>query len=247
MQVVYLAEKLQIKNFEFLDSGLCTGEYNMKFDTGRTMECSKGKAKPMFRLYGWKPWSVSLGANQKENDIDEKECKERGFDIVRRPTGGRAVLHANEITYSVVTPLPQGLTIHDAYRDIHIFLLEIFEKAGCSGLDFERSQHDFRNHYKNSDMSVSCFASSARYEITHNGKKIVGSAQRLFGNILLQHGSILLDQGHEQLAYVSANKSKRSKEVLKQYILHHSSNLTIASGKKIKYEDIANAAKEIFD
>lgn len=242
-----MAKKLEIRDFEFLDSGFCTGKYNMKFDIERTMECSKGKAKPMFRFYGWLPWAVSLGANQKESDIDKNECEERGFDIVRRPTGGRAVLHANEITYSVVTPLPEGFTIHDAYRDIHIFLLEIFDKAGCSGLDFERSQPDFRDHYKNSEMSVSCFASSARYEITHNGKKIVGSAQRLFGDILLQHGSILLDEGHEQLAYVSANKSERSKEVLRHYILHHSSNLTIASGKKIKYDDIAKTAKEIFD
>ena len=232
-------------DFEFIDSGFCTGQYNMDFDFDRTIKCSKGDAPPMFRIYGWEPWAISLGANQKEEDINKTECKKRGFDIVRRPTGGRAVLHANEITYSVVTPLPDTMTVHDAYREIHILLLTAFEKAGCLGLDFEKSQADFRNLYKSSGMSVSCFASSARYEITNNGKKIVGSAQRLFGKTLLQHGSILLDKGHEQLALVSNNQSDKAKEVLKAYILHHSSTLSEASGKKIEYEQIAQAIKSI--
>jgi len=237
---------MNIAGFKYIDSGYCSGQYNMDFDIELTNKCINGGSVSVFRLYGWKPWAVSLGANQKEDDIDKDECIKRGFDIVRRPTGGRAVLHANEITYSVVTRLEDGYTQHDAYRDIHVFLLDAFIKAGCSGLDFERSQPDFRNLYKESGMSVSCFASSARYEITFHGRKVVGSAQRLFGNVLLQHGSILLDNGHEQLAYVSANKSDKSKEVLRLFIEQHSATLSQTAGKPISYNDVANTISSIF-
>jgi lipoyl(octanoyl) transferase len=240
-------EKLKIKEFEFIDSGLCKGSYNMDFDTARAEKCVKGELGSMFRLYGWSPWAVSLGANQNEEDIDRKECEKRGFDIVRRPTGGRAVLHANEITYSVVTALSESYSQHDAYRDIHLFLLDVFTKAGCSDLDFERSQSDLRSFYKESGMSVSCFASSARYEITYQSRKVVGSAQRLYGDVLLQHGSILLDNGHEQLAYISANKSDRSKEVLKNYIEHHSATLSESARRTISYSDIAEIVSNILN
>jgi len=235
---------MNISDFNFIDSGFCTGKYNMDFDIDLTTQCIEGELDSTFRLYGWKPWAVSLGANQKEEDIDKDECKNRGFEIVRRPTGGRAVLHANEITYSVITRLEDGYTQHDAYRDIHIFLLNAFIEAGCIGLDFEKSQADFRSFYKESGMSVSCFASSARYEITYIGKKVVGSAQRLFGNVLLQHGSILLDKGHEQLAYISANKSDKSKEVLKKYIEYHSGTLSEAAGKTVTYKDISDVISQ---
>jgi lipoate-protein ligase A len=236
---------MNIADFKYIDSGYCTGQYNMDLDIELTNKCINGDSGSVFRLYAWEPWAVSLGANQKEEDIDKEECINRGFDIVRRPTGGRAVLHANEITYSVVCRLEDGYSQHDAYRDIHVFLLDAFIKAGCTDLDFERSQPDFRKLYKESGMSVSCFASSARYEVTYKGRKVVGSAQRLYGDVLLQHGSILLDSGHEQLAYVSANKSDRSKEVLRQFIEHHSATLSEAANKPISYYEVSNVISSI--
>jgi lipoate-protein ligase A len=227
--------------FELLNTGFSTGSENMRFDMERTNAVAAGTAQPMFRLYGWNPWSVSLGANQDENEIDPEACSRLGFDIVRRPTGGRAVLHANELTYSVVTPLPEGRTVHDVYRDIHIILLEAFQSIGCSGLDFQKSQPDFRQLYKENEMSVSCFASSARYEISLDGRKIVGSAQRLFGKALLQHGSILLGDGFEQLALTARVSTPEKRERLMEFMKSHSATLSEAAGRNISFDEAANA------
>ena len=230
---------------EVLNTGLATGEENMRFDIERTKLCSESNALPMFRFYGWKPWCVSLGANQKNTDIDEKKCMERGFDIVRRPTGGRAVLHANELTYSVVLRLPENMTVHDVYREIHIILLNGLRMAGCGELDFEKAQPDFREIYSREGFSASCFASSARYEIEWQGKKLVGSAQRLFGNTLLQHGSILIGKGYEQLDEVVNVSSEDIRKRLREFTKSHSISLEEISGRKYTCDECAESIKEI--
>jgi lipoyl(octanoyl) transferase len=204
--------------------------HNMAFDHARALACAEGTAAPMLRLYSWKPWAVSLGAHQRDYDIDLEACSRAGFEVVRRPTGGRAVLHANELTYSVVLPLATRLqperTIHDVYRDVHILLLEALHRLGATAISFEKTQPDLRAHYRSGAHSMVCFSSSARYELTwlHGGtaKKVVGSAQRLYTPaasgktntnqsqqaqrqqaVVLQHGSILLGSGHERLASVA--------------------------------------------
>jgi len=228
--------------FELIIDGFCSGQYNMDFDFNRTMDLSKETAKPMLRFYGWNPWTVSLGYNQKEGDIDLELLKEKGFGIVRRPTGGRAVLHADELTYSVVCQLPNNMTVHDVYREIHTFLLNGLKKLGTNDLDFEKSQPDFRQFYqKQNGISVSCFASAARYEIALNGKKVVGSAQRLFGKTLLQHGSILLGKGHEQLADVIRTDNISKREILRNYILDHSATLDNACNRIITFQQAIDA------
>jgi lipoate-protein ligase A len=227
--------------FEFIDHGKCNGQYNMDFDFERTKLLSSGDALPMFRLYAWDPWCVSLGAHQRDNDLNESVIKNMGFDLVRRPTGGRAVFHANELTYSAVMKLPEGKTVHDIYREIHEILVDSFSLIGGNGIEFEKHQPDFKEFYRESDFSVSCFASSARYEITYSGRKIVGSAQRLFGDVLLQHGSIILGEGHELLSEFSRVDNSEKKEALKQYIIGHSSSLVEACSRKISYGELANS------
>lgn len=230
--------------FELIDNGFATGEENMKFDSERAKQYSEGTTLPMFRLYRWKPWAVSLGANQKESDINVEECQKRGFDIVRRPTGGRAILHADEITYSVVIKLHPNMTVHDIYREIHVVLLYGLRKLGCPELDFEKSQPDMREFYKKGQISVSCFASSARYEIEWQGKKVVGSAQRLFGDTLLQHGSILIGKGYEQLADVANLPDAMSRKRLNDFTLSHSTSLGEILNRQITYEECAEVIKE---
>lgn len=225
--------------FEVIRTGFSTGQENMDFDMDRTRAVAEGTEMPMFRLYGWEPWAVSLGANQKEEDINKDSCEKLGFDIVRRPTGGRAVLHANELTYSVVLNLPNEMTVHDLYREIHSVLLKSFHRLGIA-LEFEKAQPNFKEFYKESAMSVSCFASSARYEISNESRKIVGSAQRLFGKTLLQHGSILIGSGHEKLAEVT-NIADDKKPILLDYINSHSSTLSEVANREITFEECEQA------
>lgn len=226
---------------EWVHSGYSTGTENMRFDEERVRLVASGGALPMLRVYGWKPWAVSLGANQKESDIDLVELEKKGFDLVRRATGGRAVLHADELTYSIVTPIGNN-TSQEWYRITHERLLSGLQTIAPS-LDFEKSQPNFRELYKEMpQQTVACFASSARYEIIYQGRKVVGSAQRVLGNILLQHGSILLGEGGEQLADVSKHSSTLSEQI-RSTIIAHSANLSQAAGHRVEFEEVASAIK----
>jgi lipoate-protein ligase A len=225
--------------FELIDTESANGKENMKFDFERTMAVAEGKALPMFRLYSWDPWAISLGANQKEEEINKNEVNLRGWDLVRRPTGGRAVFHSEEITYSIVVNLEDKFSIHDVYKKIHILLLNALKKLGEKELGFEKSQKDFREFYKDKSLSASCFASSARYEIEFEGKKVVGSAQRLFGNTLLQHGSILIGNAHLRLSEVVEAENDFKRKKLFDFINSHSTCLENVFERSISYQEIS--------
>ena len=232
--------------FELIDHGKRSGVFNMDFDYKRAMDVQAGIAPAMLRLYAWEPWAVSLGMNQKDSDIDKELCKQKGFDIVRRPTGGRAVLHAHELTYCVVIKIPHDYSVHDCYRDIHTFLVEGLRNIGCQGLEFEKSQPNLKSFYENQTLSVSCFASAARYEIEYKGRKLVGSAQHNYNGVLLQHGSILIGEGHEQLSDVANLKSDKERQILRRYILKHSSTIEEILERKVEYEEVAEGIKSVF-
>lgn len=236
------------QEFELIDTGSSSGKDNMLFDYNRTMAVAEGKELPMIRLYSWNPWTVSLGANQKETDINIDEVEKRGWELVRRPTGGRAVFHSEEITYSVVMNLEDKFSIHEAYKDIHVMLLNALIKLGNKDIGFEKSQANFREFYKDKSISASCFASSARYEIEFEGKKIVGSAQRLFGNTLLQHGSILIGNAHLMLSEVVNLETNEQKTKLFNFINSHSTCLENVFEKNISYKEISELIfEEILD
>lgn len=177
--------------------GALTGVENMRRDAA-LVDDVRASGTGVVRLYAWKPYSVSLGYNQDAGTIDERRCAELGVDVVRRPTGGRAVLHAEEITYAVITPLA-GKTPQEWYAIIHSAIARGVAELGLNDAAFVKSQPRFADVYRASAGAL-CFSSSARYELEWNGKKFVGSAQRVMGDVLLQHGSILLGEFHTRLA-----------------------------------------------
>lgn len=233
-------------DIEIIDNGFNSGKFNMQFDIERLEQYKNKSAPAMFRLYAWEPWAVSLGFNQKEDDIDFAKCKEKNIEIVRRPTGGRAVLHAEEITYSIVCSIPKGYSPHDIYRDVHILLLEGLKKLNIPALEFSKSQPNFRKLYKREIRSISCFASSARWEIESNEKKLVGSAQRIFGDTLLQHGSILLNKGYDVLADIIATDDDENREALREWTLDHSISASEACSRVITYREASDAILSCF-
>ena len=170
-----------------------SGEENMQRDEAMARACAVDRI-PRLRFYSWNPWTLSLGYNQSDKRIDSDALKEKGYGLVRRPTGGRAVFHAEEITYGVAMPT-DGRGIHETYALISDALKRGFESLGATGIAFSRNQPDFREHYQNTD-SEGCFSTSALNELNWEGRKIVGSAQRRYDDILLQHGSILLGDAH---------------------------------------------------
>ncbi len=217
-----------------------SGAHNMCFDSEYLKNMQEDASlPPLLRLYSWQPFAVSLGRHQKETDVNAAACKKNGFDIVRRPTGGRAVLHAKEITYSLHIRLDVASHPQDIYRDIHLWIANGLEKLGASEIEFARHQPDFRKEYS-SMRSAACFASSAKYELLWHGRKLVGSAQRIAGNILLQHGSILLASGHEEIVNV-LNIDDESRSDLRSYLLDASVALDEITGMEYRFCDASEA------
>lgn len=222
--------------------GAQTGARNMALDEEYLLETQANPdASALLRLYAWQPFTASLGRHQREAEIDAAECAARGYDVVRRPTGGRAVLHAREITYSLI--LRHGAANpHEIYRQTHLWILRGLEILGAEGVEFGRHQPDFREHYR-TIRSAACFASSARNELLWRGRKIVGSAQRISGAALLQHGSILLGDGHEDIADVVACPADE-RAALREFLRGSSATLEHITGKSVGFAQAADALTE---
>ncbi len=153
---------------------------------------------PVLRLYSWSPPALSLGYHQKLEDIDREQCAELGIDIVRRPTGGRAILHAQELTYAVIVPSAHPwcrAEVVSVYEQISGALLQALRQLGVPA-EMAAPSPQREKAYAG---RVACFARSVRHEICVYGRKLVGSAQRRFRTGLLQHGSILTGPAHERL------------------------------------------------
>ena len=161
--------------------GTYTGEENMKIDSDILENAISNQDKePTFRLYAWSPKCISLGRNQKGDFISEN------IDIVRRLTGGRALLHDDEITYSFVSPIniiPNGETVIESYKYISGILIDFFKTLGV--------ELDFGENKKVSTHFDYCMLLSTGADVCYKGEKIIGSAQYRKNGYLLQHGSIL--------------------------------------------------------
>jgi lipoate-protein ligase A len=159
----------------------------MAVDAAILEAVSAGDALPTLRLYGWERPCVSLGYGQHVGDVDLEQLNARGWDIVRRPTGGKAILHTDELTYSVALPIEHPLAqggVVESYREISKALLAALRTLGTN------PQADRKT--EGGEISVVCFETPSHYEITVNGKKLVGSAQVRRKAGVLQHGTLPL-------------------------------------------------------
>ncbi len=154
----------------------------------------QGLVPPTVRFYGWSPASLSIGYfQQAEKEIDFEALRERGLGFVRRPTGGRAVLHDRELTYSLVVSanypgIPGNVT--EAYRVLSMGLLLGFRRLG---LDAEMACLHQPAGKDGRLSTAACFDAPSKYELVVEGRKIAGSAQMRSKGVILQHGSILLE------------------------------------------------------
>lgn len=181
-----------------------TGAENMQIDSDLLDFAIKEQLKePIFRLYGWSPACVSLGRNQKDDFIDYDFLKSKNIDVVRRLTGGRALLHDNEITYSFICPfsyLKNGENVKASYIEISQILIEKFKKLGIE-LNFgEQNGVHTKFDY--------CMLISTGADLCYQGKKLIGSAQCRKEGYILQHGSILYDYNPEFLEEIFKEKVK---------------------------------------
>ncbi|AYE49239.1 lipoate--protein ligase family protein [Priestia megaterium NCT-2] len=231
--------------WRFIDSNNRSPYYNMALDEALLEWHSKGEIPPTIRFYGWNPPTLSIGYFQKaEKEINFDKVKELGLGFVRRPTGGRGVLHDEELTYSVIVSeeypnMPK--TVTEAYRVISEGLLEGFRSLGLEAYFAIPRSEEEKNSLKNPRSSV-CFDAPSWYELVVEGRKIAGSAQTRQKGVILQHGSILLEIDEDKLFSVFNYPNDRVKERMQRAFRSKAVAINAIAGRKISIEE----AKEAF-
>lgn len=176
--------------WRLLLDGAAPGAWNMAVDEALAEAVAAGASLPVLRLYRWAPPCLSLGFAQPHHAADAAFCADHGVDVVRRPTGGRAVLHHLELTYGFAAPLgrgPFGFDLQAAYRAICGALVRGLGRLGVAAqLSGAPEQGLIRP-----TETIPCFVGPASGEVIAGGRKLVGSAMRRIGDAILQHGAIL--------------------------------------------------------
>lgn len=250
-----------------IDSDLA-GDYAMSLDEV-LLESVIAGGLPAIRLYTWQPATLSLGVNQALREIDREAVTQRGFGLVRRLTGGRAVLHQHELTYSVIArendPRVSGGVL-ESYRKISAALVEGLRGLGVDVTLAEPSKAMFRamsasrranhldlqgglddNQLGTAAHGAVCFDASSAYEVTVNGRKLVGSAQARRGGAILQHGSILLDIDWDAWVSVFAYATPAGKERAYTKLPTRMTSLRHELGRPISRDEAQDALTQSFE
>jgi len=178
--------------WRLIRSGGRSPSYNMALDAAVRRGAAAGSVPPTVRFYAWDPPSVSIGYNQSpEKVVDTPFCRARGIPIVRRPTGGSAILHDVEITYSVAAPLDA----HPAFAMPLSSYLAVCRaiRRGLAAAGAAVEIRGFSEGREPSYTARACFALLSRHDLVIGERKVVGSAQVRDSRSFLQHGSVLLD------------------------------------------------------
>ncbi len=174
--------------WRLLETGWQDGASNMAIDEAIMEAVAAGEQPPTLRFYGWQPACLSLGYSQPWQAVDWQACAAAGWDVVRRPTGGRAILHVDELTYSVCGPEDEPRLqggILPSYRRLSAALAQGLEQLGVAP---QRAGAPVAGAAK----GAVCFDTPSNYEITSGGRKLVGSAQARRRGVVLQHGTLPL-------------------------------------------------------
>lgn len=223
--------------WRFLDTGVLSPACNMAIDRALLALHANDKSPPTLRLYQWRPPAVSLGYFQKRHDLDLEACQRLGYEVVRRPTGGRAVLHLEDLTYAVIAGTGEGMpsAVTAAYQLIAEGLLHALRLLGI-----EAKMGRERDDPHRTDI---CFLRCARGSIVHRGKKLVGSAQTWHGSSLLQHGSIIVrPQVEAWLALVQAEGE--SPEALRTRLTARLTSMQEILGSPPKLSELKEAVRQ---
>lgn len=183
----------------------------------------------VLRVYTWSRPTLSLGMHERSR-LDPAAVAAAGVDVVRRPTGGRALLHHREVTYSVTAP-SQGSSLSESYRAINAILLAALSRLGVHATEAERRGPAMRPD------GAACFAEPNVGELVLDGRKLVGSAQRRDEQALLQHGSILLADDQAIIRTLRADASE----------LVPAATLTGALGREVGLSEVAAALRSALE
>lgn len=230
--------------FRHLDTGLSDAAWNMALDEAILIQVGEGLSPPTVRFYGWTRPTLSLGYFQRaRRDVDEDEIRRRGYALVRRMTGGRAVLHDRELTYSIIVPADHDLakaSVSESYRLISRGLREGFRALGLVAeivsLDDEHEREKFK-----SPGSAACFDSPSRHELVVEGRKIAGSAQVRAHGGMLQHGSLPLVLSADDLFAVLRFGTPEEKAAMREAFVQRAVGISELMGGTVTYTQASRA------
>ncbi|OZS78812.1 octanoyltransferase [Tetzosporium hominis] len=237
-------------NWIFIDSGKQDAAYNMALDEALLEWHAEGLIPPVIRFYQWEPAALSIGYFQRvERDIHLPAVKEMGLGFVRRPTGGRAVLHEHELTYSVIVSedypdMPK--TVTEAYRVISEGILQGFRNLGLQA-EFSVPESDSQREALSQPKSAVCFDAPSWYELVVEGKKVAGSAQTRQKGVILQHGAILIDLDEDKYLNCFSYESEEKRQKVKERLSQKAVSINKIISKTIKVEQCIPAFKNGFE
>ncbi|MEK7682677.1 MAG: biotin/lipoate A/B protein ligase family protein [Chloroflexota bacterium] len=213
-----------------------SGPENMALDEAILESVSSGASPPTLRLYAWNPPCLSLGYAQVSELVDLEKLQDLGWDLVRRPTGGKAILHTDELTYSVAglirDPLFSGGVLA-SYKRLSAGLMRALQDLGLDP-ELRVNSPDLAS---NGDSPV-CFEVPGAYEITWAGKKLLGSAQLRRARAVLQHGSLPLEG---DIARISRVLRLQDREQASRSVRQAAATVEQALGQRVSWEQVAAA------
>lgn len=239
-----LAEQLYAPaTWRLLNTGFHDGPTNMAYDEAILESVATGESPPTLRFYGWAPPCLSLGFRQEWADVDPGLCKAQGWDIVRRPTGGRAILHVDELTYSVCAPLGeprvQG-SVLESYQRLSLALLAGLRLIGLAPVQAASS------HANDDSAGAACFDVPSNYEITVNGRKLIGSAQVRKKQAVLQHGTLPLFGDVTRIVGGLRFDNPQQRVQAAAKLAERASTVEQALGRHVSFVDAAKYLREGF-
>ena len=200
------------------------GAWNMAVDEAILESSYQGSVPPTLRLFGWSPPCLSIGYAQPVDDVNLVRLKDQGWDIVRRPTGGRAILHTDELTYSICGPnvLPQLKGgVLESYQRLSQGLLEALRQLGIDADNPKETAKPISIKKQN----PICFEVPSNYEITVGGKKLIGSAQARRKSGVLQHGSLPISGDLTRIIDVLHYKEESQRKQARRDLLDHATTV----------------------
>ena len=229
--------------WRFLDSGASDGVSNMAVDLA-LLDHARAAGEATLRVYAWSRPTLSFGRHERARGrFDAARLAAAGIDVVRRPTGGRALLHHREVTYSVTAPVA-GLSLRESYRAINALLIGALHRLGVHAMPAERRTAPVR------PLGAPCFAEPNEGELVVGGagqRKLVGSAQWRDGDVLLQHGSILLADDQSRIAEFLATADRAPAESIERVARAveetplQVATLESALGRPVAYAEVSDA------
>lgn len=225
-----------MRTWRLILDGPQDGSWNMAVDRAVLSSRANGEAPPTLRLYSWRVPTVTLGRFQPLTDVDVELCRDLGFDVVRRPTGGRGVLHDDEVTYSVVGSIEDGIPrgVSASYRHLCAALAEAYRSLGVPA--------DLTSRSRGERSAGACYLHATPADLSLGAAKLSGSAQVWEKDAMLQHGSFVRsrDAGTEADVFLLGESGRGRLRV-------ETATLEVAPGGAPSTEAIISAIRAAFE